>query len=329
VREKLDALKRQLADGSFSDTRLTLAEYFTQWLAHKTRTLKPRSVEFYQERFTRYLEPRLGRQRLDRLTPLAIQAALNDLATTFSPDAANKARTTLHAALRQAVKWQLLPRNPVEATDKMKVAPKQYPLWTPAQAAHFLDVAAGHRLFAAFYLLLFTGVRAGELLGLDWDDLQGDMLYIRRSVSTAGSKVLVSTPKTTKSERVVALAADVLEVLKRHRWQQAAELADMVKKGTLAHGSNAMFSTQDGMRLTHSALFHVWADLQQQAGLPHIRLHDLRHLHVSLLVARGLDPRAIADRVGHATAAFTMTRYAHAFAERRKAAALGRSDLLN
>jgi integrase len=324
VREKLEALKRQLADGTFSDTRLDLSTYCAHWLEHKARTLKPRSVTFYRETVARHIAPRLGHYRLNKLTPLAVETALGSIAESVSPNTANQVRTTLHAALRQAVRWQLIPRNPVEATERLKVAPAQHHLWTPAQAAHFLNVAAGHRLYAAFYLLLFTGLRCGELLGLEWDDLPGDSLYVQRALSTAAGAPTISTPKTARGERVVPLAEDVLEVLEHHRCRQAEEAAAL-----MAPPPRAMFTAPDSTRLTYGLLSRTWRALEAQAEVPHMRLHDLRHFHVSLLVARGFDPRTIADRVGHGTAAFTVARYAHPFAERRKAAALGRGDLLS
>lgn len=138
---KVAEIKQRLTTGTFSDTKLTIAQYLEQWLEHKDRTVKPRSAEFYRYNAHKYIVPRIGRAKLDKLTPLDVQRMMSDVADTAGVSTANKCRTTLCAALTQAVRWQVVARNVVAAVDKLTEKAREMTLWTPAQAAHFLDTA--------------------------------------------------------------------------------------------------------------------------------------------------------------------------------------------
>lgn len=223
VKEKLEALKRRLSDGTYSDCKLTVKDYLESWLKEKERSVKERTAMLYREQTERYVVPKLGRVKLDKLTPMQVQRMVSELADEIGVPTANKARTLIYAALKQAVRWQLISRNPCEAVAKLKETRKEMVLWTPAETVHFLETARPHRLYAAFYLALFTGLRRGELLGLRWKDISGNVLCVRQSLTVLGAKPHFTTPKTRKGERYVTLSPDVLDVLAQHRLQQEAE----------------------------------------------------------------------------------------------------------
>lgn len=325
VRQKLDDLKQQLAQGMLSDKKLTVKEYLERWLTEKARQVKPRTAELYREQAERYIIPHIGRTQLSKLTPMQVQQMTGTLADRVGIPTANKTRKLLYGALKQAVRWQLVPRNVCEAVDPLKESAVELSLWTPAEAVQFLHTVRGHRLYAAFHLLMATGLRRGEVLGLRWGDLKGDRLHVRRSYTIIGGKPAWSTPKTQRGVRFVVLPADALSALEQHRKQQSAERMFL---GDAWLDGDFIFTVEDGRPISPNTFHHLWLRLQRQAEVPRVRLHDLRHLHVSLLVKQGFDPRAIADRVGHTDPAFTMRRYAHMFEEQRQAAAMNLSDLL-
>ena len=115
VRGKLDALKKSAQEGTFTDSKLTVAAYLERWLEHKDRTVKPRSAEFYRYNTNKYIVPRIGKKKLEKLTPLDVQGMMSDIADSVGVSTANKCRTTLCAALAQAVRWQVVIRNVVVA----------------------------------------------------------------------------------------------------------------------------------------------------------------------------------------------------------------------
>lgn len=325
VRGKLDALKQQQAAGMLSDTKVTVKDFLERWLEEKERQVKPRTAELYEEQVTRYLIPALGATKLAKLTPMQVQTVVGNLGDAVGVPTANKVRKLLYGALKQAVRWQLVVRNVCEAVDPLKEQPREMSLWTPGEAVQFLEATRPHRLYAAFYLLMATGLRRGEVLGLTWADLTGDRLHVRRSYTIIGGKPAWSTPKTEKGVRFVVLPQDALAVLEGHRRLQEAERALL---GSAWFAGGFIFTHEDGRPVPPGTFHKLWLRLQEEAEVPTVRLHDLRHLHVSLLVKQGFDPRAIADRVGHTDPAFTMRRYAHMFDEQRQAAAVNLTDLL-
>ena len=346
---KVAELKQQLATGTYTDTKLTVKEYLERWLSYRAGQVKPRTVELYKHLTEYHMIEKIGQKRLDKLTPLDVQVMVSDLAITSGVRTANQCRTVLYSAMKQAVRWQLVIRNPVEATDPLKESPKEMVLWTPQDVVRFLDTARSHRLYALFYLALSTGMRRGELLGLRWGDIEGSGFRIRQTVVLVGNKPTIGTPKTKKGQRRVSVSPDVLTTLEDHRIIQEAEkarLGDLWKEHDLIFPSEVgtpmqprnlertWYALQDTARAAWRKAAHEALDTATVAGLEagklmsRARLHDLRHLHVSLLVKNGVDARTIADRVGHARASFTLDVYTHLFDEQRTAAAVSLLDLL-
>ena len=226
----------------------------------------------------------------------------------------------------------LIPRNPVEATTPFKVTavPKDH-TWEAPETLRFLELAQTHRLFAAFYLTITTGMRHGEVLGLRWGDIEGDTLHLRQSLITLKGGYAISTPKTLKGIRRVVVDAETSAVMETHRLLQAKEQRkageDWGPKS--AEYSDLMFTTEQGGPIHPRNFDRVWYGLMEKAQVRRIRFHDLRHMHVSLLNKAGMDARTIADRIGHTDPAFTIRRYAHVFEEQRRAAAIPLLELLS
>lgn len=325
VRKKLENLRHQVSTTGIPTEDPLLRDFLERWLEAKARQVKPRTVDYYRYAVQKYINPKLGGTRLSKLTPLRIQSALGEIADEASPHTSNACRSTLRTALAQAVKWRLLSTNPSEAVDPVKAEKRDMTLWDPGQVEQFLEHAKSHRLYPLFYLAITSGLRIGELLALSWDDLKGNTLHVRHNLTKQNGQLTLATTKTTKGHRFVTIAADTLEVLKTHRQDQEA-MKDLL--GDAWEHPTHMFTTEIGTYLDHRNVLRVWHRLQDQAGVPRARLHDARHLHVSLLVRHGLDARTIADRVGHTNPAFTLRQYTHLFEEQRLAAAVPLDELL-
>ena len=326
VRQKLDALKQQLSQGTFSSSKLTVADYLEQWIKEKARQVKPRTEELYRHCINAHIVPRIGNKQLSKLTPLDVQRMVGSVADEVGVSSANKSRTVLYSAMRQALRWQLVIHNPVEAVDTLKEKKRDMLLWTPQEAVRFLEAARAHRLYALFYLAMTTGMRRGELLGLMWSDLKGDMLNVRRSLTLVSGKPTVSTPKTYKATRWVALSPDVMDTLEAHRTRQLAESTFL---GDVWQKSDLMFTSEVGTPFNPHNVARLRKQLFDKAKVPHVRLHDLRHLHASLAIKGGMDPKMLADRLGHAKASFTMDVYAHLFDEQRANSAVSITGYLD
>ena len=335
VLEKIAGIKQELATGTFVKTELTLRSYLERWHREKAREVKPRTVELYREQADRHIIPKLGGVKLSKLEPMHLQNLCGDLADTVGKRTAEMVRVQLHGALKQAVRWQLLPRNPAEAVTPIKVPKQPITIWTPSEAARFLDTARAHRLYAAFYLAMSTGLRRGELLGLRWTDIKGDRLK-------------VMTSKTRKGHRTLKLSKDVVAGLTEHRERQEAEKARL----ETWRGDGLVFTSTTGTPIVPRNFERTWKDLQNETRskwlrdtrallevatltperrdtleeetkaleegrtFPTLRLHDLRHLHASMLITKAKRSAVeVAERLGHTNPSFTMDVYGHLFAE--------------
>lgn len=325
-RKKLEELKKQQAQGVLAVEKLTVAGYLERWLETKAKQVKPRTVYDYRYNITRYVNPKIGRLELAKLNPLIVQDMLNQIADSVSPDRANKVRRDLYGAFRQAVKWRLMMSNPIEATDTFKHEKAAMRLWQPDEAMRFIEAAKTHPLFALFYLAMATGLRRGELLGLRWQDIEGDALVVRQTYARVGQQLLFSTPKTRKGARRVPLSADVLQVLAQHKVRQDDRRQLL---GGAWCDQDLVFTSEVGTPIDPDNLKRARYDLADLAGVPRVRLHDLRHLYASLMIKRGFDANQLAERLGHARPSFTLDVYTHLFEEQKQAAAVSLMDLLS
>jgi integrase len=183
-------------------------------------------------------------------------------------------------------------------------------VWTPGQLRAFLLHVREDRHYAAWLLAATTGMRRGELLGLRWIDVDLDAgrVAIRRPRVVVDHAVYTSEPKTARSRRSIALDSATVAALREHQARQAAE---RVVIGPGYQDSGLVFTRPDGSPI-HPHLFSDWFKQHvRRAGLPKIRLHDVRHSYASAALAAGIAAKVVSERLGHATIATTMDTYSH------------------
>ncbi|GAA1550320.1 tyrosine-type recombinase/integrase [Dactylosporangium maewongense] len=198
--------------------------------------------------------------------------------------------------------------------------PSPVMVWTAAHTGAFLDSITEHRLYALFHLVTFVGLRRGEACGLRWVDLDLDdgVATIAEQLFSAAGKVGVGRPKSDAGDRDVALDKATCLVLKAHRKQQRE---DRLKWGAAWVDSGRVFTREDGSELNPPWLTDLFGDLVAVAGLPPIRLHDLRHGAATLAKAAGIDTKVISEMLGHSSRKITDDTYGHVFAEVAREAA--------
>jgi integrase len=322
VRAKVEQLRHQILSHTFVNTDVSLQAYLEQWLKTKERQLKPQTTEDYRYTYEKYLLPKITKIQLGKINVFQIESILGEIKDNHGARTSNASRSLLYSALRQAVKQKVLPHNPMEGVSRVREEKRQMTLWTLEQINKLFEASEHHRLFPLFYLAMATCMRIGELLGLQWHDIQEDRIFVRRSL---GQHQNLSTPKTERSQRIVTIATDALQLLAKHKERQQGEYKYLEEPWS---EKGHVFVSELATVLDHRNVLRAWHKLQDDAGVPRARLHDLRHMHVSLLVKKGLDARTIADRVGHTNPAFTMKQYSHSFEEQRRAAAISLTDLL-
>jgi integrase len=183
------------------------------------------------------------------------------------------------------------------------------------------------RLYAAWLLSATTGLRRGELLGLRWQDvdLEAETASISQTLLAVGFKVSVGQPKTGRGYRQVALFPAAVDALRQHRTRMETEYAGRGKTLT----NDAFIFTRDDGAPVHPDRFSELFDLHiRAAGLPRIRLHDLRHTHATLGLAAGIHPKIMSERLGHSSISITLDTYSHAIPGMQREAAERMSELL-
>jgi integrase len=289
-----------------------------EWLPDREPPkLRATTYANYQTQIRTHVLPALGSVELQRLTPAQLNTFYRTLLASgrrdgqgLAPKTVKNIHAILHRALKDAMRWGYVVRNVADAVDPPKGGSPEMQVWTPEQLRAFLAHARTDRLYAVWLLVATTGMRRGELAGLRWVDVDLDAgrASPRRPRVVVNYAVEASEPKTAKGRRSVALDAVTVAALREHRARQAEERALV---GPLWHDSGLVFTRPDGAPI-HPDLISDWfGRLAREAGLPKIRLHDVRHSYASAALAAGIPAKVVSERLGHATIQITLDTYSH------------------
>jgi integrase len=319
-RQAAEAIQR--AESGFLDPKsLTVADFFATWLEATAPTLRPASFRRYQDVARLYIVKQLGGVKLSRLTAGDVQRFYARLLETLSPTTVYHLHGVLHHALDDAVKWGVVWRNVTDAVDVPRRTRPEMKTWSIAESTRFLETVAGDELEALFHLALTTGMRRGELLGLKWRDIDLDTcsLSVRRTLSRdAAGGYSEGEPKTTAGRRRVTLPVSTADVLRKHR---TAQLAYRLSVGPVYTHHGYVFANETGDFIHPNTLTRRFQQLIRKADVPLIRFHDLRHTSATILLAQGVHPKIVQERLGHSDIAMTLNRYSHVTADMQQAAA--------
>ena len=317
MRKALDELER----GSLlSEKDLTLNQYLEHWLENVKRpSIKIGSYLRYRDLLDLYILPELGHLRLRKLKLDHLEALYARLQTEGRADGKGglSAKTVrlvhglLYQSLEAAVKRRRIMYNVCRDVSLPRIERKEMLTLTTEQAQQLLVTAIGHRLEALLILALTTGMRRGEILALQWKDIDWSdgSLQVRRSVNRyVGQGFKVSEPKTKQSRRKIALPVFVLEALKEHRTRQ---LEERLQAGPSWEDHDLVFSNVYGNFLNPSHLGTDFHKLLKKAKLPIIRFHDLRHTAASLLLKMNVSPKMVQEILGHSDIEMTLGIYSH------------------
>ncbi len=291
-----------------------------EWLPMMRTQLKPSTWDSYRRNLRLHVLPALGRKRLGEITRRDLNRLYGELLESghrckpggLSPKTVRYIHTTISKALADAAEAGELSANPAERAKPPRIRPTvatELRFWTAKQLARFLEEACKHRLAAAWRLAAMTGMRRGEVLGLRWIDvdLQAACLSVRHTLISVAYEIQTSTPKTHRA-RVVDLDPQTVMQLEAHRDRQRAERQSC---GPAHQDHGLVFARPDGTPLHPDVFSQTFERIVRRAGLPRIRLHDLRHTHATLAIKAGVPIRVVSERLGHQSPAFTLRQYAH------------------
>ena len=322
VIEKLQQVRYEQKQGRLATgPRQKLRDYLEQWLeeVHKP-TIRLTTYARYRSALNRHIIPALGHIQIQKLTPQQVQAFYTrKLQEGLSAKTiVSTIHVVLHKALDNAVRWNLVARNICDVVSLPRRSRNEIQPLTRDQAQRLLEVARGHRFEALLTVALITGMRRGELLALRWQDIDIDTgsLQVRRTVSRIRGHGYVETdPKTEKSRRKITLPLPVVEVLKQHR---TVQLEARLKAGKAWQDNDLVFCNIYGRYLHPDRMVEQFQKLLRDAGLPHLRFHDLRHSAATILLSMGVHAKVVQELLGHSTISVTMDVYSHVLPSMQK-----------
>src|SRR5512132_4039729 len=293
----------------------TLSHFLQQeWLPAVKPRLRPSTWANYRTYTAAYVVPVLGQIKLQALTPVQLnhlyafllargrRKTIGSGEAGLAPKTVRNVHVMLHSALHDAMRWGYLVRNVAEAADPPAARTPEQRVWSPQELGAFLDHVRHDRLYALWLLVATTGMRRGELAGLRWVDIDFDHATVSPTIPrvVVDHQVHDSAPKTERARRRLALDPVTLAALQAHRQLQAE---DRQTVGGRYRDHGYVFAWPDGRPLHPENIASWFEQHTRAAGLPRIRLHDVRPSYATAALKAGISAKVISERLGHASVA--------------------------
>ncbi len=313
-------LLAEIESGTYVEpTKVTVAEFLRTWLKDSAAPrLRPKTARDYSLLIERHIVPALGHIPLSALQPIHLQdfyrrtleAGRLDGKGALSARSVVLIHVVVHAALKQAVKWQMVPRNAADAVDPPRPRRPKMTTLDADGVKKLLAKTEGHRDRLLIETAVRTGLRRGELLALRWEDIDLDakVLRVQHGLVRLDGHSTLAEPKTKGSRRQVPLSDDAVGVLREVRRAQAEQ---KLRLGGNYGDRSLVFCNPDGSVIEPSSVSHRFKELVEAAGFQGLRFHDLRHTYATLLLAKGVHPKVVQECLGHESISTTMDTYSH------------------
>ncbi|MDO7786378.1 tyrosine-type recombinase/integrase [Desulforamulus aquiferis] len=290
-----------------ADSNMTVDKYLDFWLEQVklSESVQERTLETYAYHVAK-LKPKLSELKLNKITTLKLQTRLNDLGD-LAPHTVKGIFGTLRTALRQAMVWELLPKDYTVGLKTPRTPKKEREVLKLGELQLLLEVAKDYKHYPIIRLLSVTGMRIGECLGLKWKDIDftTGKLTIKRAADSV-NRQLKDDPKTETARRTIIIDKETLKVLMELRKNQEKSKISFLNIGEV------LVFHEDGRVVHHSAVRRTMNRVIKKARLHHIRLHDLRHTAGSLILDAGYAITTVSNLLGHSSPSTTAGIYAHA-----------------
>lgn len=301
--------------------RITLSEWLDQWLEQMAVTLRPSTLEHYRKDLTNHVKPYLGAKLLTQVTAADLRKLYDALKRNgrvnprpgqshgLSSNTVHGIHTTLHHALKAAKDQGLIPTNPADEVEPPKVIHQPMKILNEEQLDTFMDVIRQDAIwYDFFYSELTAGLRRGEICGLMWSDFDscsGTLKISRTLHKEKGGRLVAGDTKTYAGTRTILLPPSTAQLLRERKGKSYSPwiFHDPLHPETPVNPSVAYYRLKK---------------LLEEAGLPDIRFHDLRHTFSIHALASGVDAKTLAGILGHTKASFTLDTYTHTTGDMQK-----------
>lgn len=309
-------IEQQVEDRMFVDDNITFQQAYEEWWASHSKTLKPSSRYNLRSKFSRYILPLFGPIQLKDITKAYCQEVINKIADNI--DTVIDYKIQANQVFKYAVRMGYIATNPMEYViipekEEKFLADQERPrnFWTKDELQHFLRLAKEHmdvQDYMLFYLLAYTGMRKGELLALDWKDVDTDKnnIFIHQTLFFQDGKATMQKVKTYEA-RTIHIDTSTARALQKWRVQQ--------REWLLGYGytkqPQKILTRENGRPLRLAYPNDKLNSFVKRHGLHRITVHGLRHTHASLLFEAGATVKEVQARLGHRDIKTTMDIYTH------------------
>lgn len=307
--------------------KMTLNQYFDYWKNNfANNNLAATTLATYEHVFKRINES-LGHKRLDKIEPIHLNSFFSNLQEPIiqdkdgnpaylSPASIKKHYELLSIMINRAVKWNLIPYNPITRIELPKSKRKPKKIYDQEELGKFLVLLEDESLKYQIMVLLALvgGMRREEIFGLEWQhiDFEENTIHITQAAVYVPPKgIILKDTKTASSNRAISIPANIAAMLKRHKIGQAAKQLELGDKWLKNNEHNFIFTTWNGQQ-AHPHSLNTWLKrFIKDNGLPAINIHGFRHMSASYLIVNGVDVRTVAGKLGHSKPSVTMDIYSH------------------
>jgi integrase len=309
----LAAWRVEIDKGAAVDrSQQTVAQLLVYWLdTYARHNVRAKTLEDYERTIRVHIIPALGVVPVQKLTPDQLQSFYSDkLAAGCGKRTVELCHLRLSQALKMAVELGFVARNVAQAVKPPRARAREMQTWDAAEVQRFLQEVAQSPYGPIWAVVLATGMRRGEVLGLRWQDVDFErrVLHVRQSVTPVGGAAQIGPTKNNRRRDIHAIHPSVLAALREHK---AAQNERRLLLGAAWHDHDLVFPTSIGTPINPNNLVRDYNRLVERAGVRRIRIHDQRHTHASLMLQMGIDVKVVSERLGHARTSTTMDIYAH------------------
>ncbi|ACL76197.1 site-specific integrase [Ruminiclostridium cellulolyticum] len=349
LQKQVVLFEEEVKSGSYYEpTKMTMSEFIELWLDKKKNNIESKTHQGYSGLLKGRVLKVMGDTKIIDLKPLHLINFYENLQELgiredgregkLSTNSILHYHRALNAMFGDGVRWGLIKENPCSKVRPPKVVKKEMSCLDEDQIPQLISALCNEPIDISTFITLdlVTGLRRGELCGLQWDNvnLKDNTIVVEQAVSyTPETGTIIKTPKTKSSIRKITIpktTSDLLSIYRKwwleqkikvgDQWQKSAR-EEVEKNGQTWEDPEYLFTTWDGYVMHPDTLTKTFKKFIKRNNLPDIRLHDLRHTAATMLIHAGLNIRAVAARMGHENPNVTLAIYSHALLSADKQAA--------
>ena len=295
-------------NGYVAKSDITVKAVAEEWFTSVQDGLKPTTARGYKVNINNHILPHIGNVPVQALKSSSIKRMISSLEKELSATSIKYVLRNLSQILKYAEQQSYIVKNPMKFVAIPKSSKPKFLTYSVEEMAKLIKSVKGTDMELPILIEAETGLRLGELLGLSWDNINLEKMTItvNKTVSYVEGKIYVTSPKTTKSNREIVVSSALIEAIKSYKKKEES----IKRPKGYKNKYHLLFHKEDGQPLTNSSFSAKFASMLKKNGLKHIRFHDLRHTHASLLYNQyGLNIKSVSDRLGHSRISTTMDYY--------------------